>query len=98
MAQMQLDQANGLHYEDRLRDIQSRVEDLGREIAQSRLGVVIERGLMTPTRTSHTVKLFNGNNSIAVVLTREEFLDEFGLFDRAAVPRLRTAIAKLRTA
>jgi len=92
---MQRDEPSGVHYEERLRDIQSRVEDLSREVAQSRLGVVIERGLMTPTRTSHTVKLFNGNNSIAVVLTREEFLDEFGLFDRAAVPRLRSAIAKL---
>jgi len=94
---MPLNGPEGLDYEERIRDIQSRVEDLGREIADSRLGVVIERGLMTPTRTSHTVKLFNGDNSIAVVLTREEFLDEFGLFDRAAVPRLRTAIAKLRT-
>jgi len=93
---MRLNESEGLDYEERLRDIRSRVEDLGREIVDSSLGVVIERGLMTPTRTSHTVKLFNGSNSIAVVLTREEFLDEFGLFDRAAVPRLRSAIAKLR--
>ena len=92
-----LNESEGVGYEERIRDIQARVEDLGREVDDSRLGVVIERGLMTPTRTSHTVKLFNGDNSIAVVLTREEFLDEFGLFDRAAVPRLRTAIAKLRT-
>jgi len=92
-----LNESEGVGYEERIRDIQARVEDLGREVDDSRLGVVIERGLMTPTRTSHTVKLFNGSNSIAVVLTREEFLDEFGLFDRAAVPRLRTAIAKLRT-
>ena len=93
----QLNDSEGMGYEERIRDIQSRVEDLGREIVQSRLDVVIERGLMTPTRTSHTVKLFNGDDTIAVVLSREEFLDEFGLFDRAAVPRLRTAIAKLRT-
>jgi hypothetical protein len=87
---------NGIGYAERIRDIQSRVEDLGRELADGQLDVVVERGVMTPTRTSHTVKLFNGASTIAVVLTREEFLDEFGLFDRAAVPRLRTAISKLK--
>jgi hypothetical protein len=83
-------------YEDRIRDIQQRVQALGREMAGAQLDVQIERGLMTPTRTSHTVKLLNGSASAAVIISREEFLDEFGLFDRAAVPRLRTAILKLK--
>ena len=94
---MQSKLPDGAAYEDRIRDIQLRVEDLGRDLADAQLNVLIERGLMTPTRTSHTVKLFNGADSIAVVLTREEFLDEFGLFDRAAVPRLRSAILKLKS-
>ena len=94
---MQSNLPEGVVYEDRIRDIQLRVEGLGRDLADAQLGVLIERGLMTPTRTSHTVKLFNGADSIVVVLTREEFFDEFGLFDSAAVPRLRNAILKLKT-
>jgi hypothetical protein len=85
----------GSGYEERICEIRSRVQALGRELAATRLEVQVERGLMTPTRTSHTVRLFNGASAISVVLSREEFLDEFGLFDRAAVPRLRTAIQEL---
>ena len=82
-------------YEERIGEIRARVEMLGRELAATRLDIEVERGLMTPTRTSHTVRLFNGASAISVILSREEFLDEFGLFDRAAVPRLRKAIREL---
>ena len=88
--------ANGVAYDDRIRDIELRVERLGRELAAAAFEVKVERGTMTPTRTAHAVRLFNKDASVAVILTREEFLDDFGLFERTAVPKLRTAIATLK--
>ena len=80
-----------LGYGERIAALQSRIRDL----AAAPLDVLIERGAPAPTRTAHTVRLRCGMREAAVVLSREEFLDEFGLFERAALPRLRSAIASL---
>lgn len=83
-------------YSERIFALQSRIRELGRALAAVELDVVIERGTLAPTRTAHTVRLRCGPDEVAVVLSREEFLNEFELFERAALPRLRSAIGRLK--
>jgi len=51
---------------------------------------------MALIRTSHTVKMTGRAGEETVVLTKEEFLNEYDLFERNAAPRLRAAVERLR--
>ena len=86
-----------MRYEDRIHAIVARIQDMGRALAIADLDVVVERGAKAPTRTAHTVRLCHGTQETILLLSREEFFNEFDLFDRAAVPRLRAAIGRLGT-
>lgn len=79
-------------YEQRVAAVTQRAHELCREFGRLDLDVAIDSISMAPVRTAHTVKLVRNNSEQAVVLSKEEFLNEFDLFERAAVPKLRAAI------
>jgi len=83
-------------YADRVLAITSWACELGRQIAHDALTVEIDNGPMALVRTSHTVKMTGSAGEETVVLTKEEFLNEYDLFERNAAPRLRAAIERLR--
>jgi hypothetical protein len=83
-------------YADRVGEISSWVSNLGRDVACGALAVEIDSESMALVRTSHTVKIATQSGEEAVVLTKEEFLNEYGLFERNAAPRLRAAVERLK--
>ena len=83
-----------MSYEKRVAAVTERAYELCRESGRFDLDIAIDSSSVAPVRTAHTVKLVGGESEQAVVLSKEEFLDEFDLFERAAVPRLRAAIER----
>jgi len=83
-------------YEQRVAAITERTHQICQEIGRLDLQIAIDSSSAAPVRTAHTLKLVRDDSEQAVVLSKEEFLNEFGLFERAAVPTLRAAIEKFR--
>jgi len=81
-----------MNYEQRVTAITERAHEICREVGRSDLQVAIDSSSVAPVRTAHTVKLVRDDDEKAVVLSKEEFHDEFDLFERAGVPKLRAAI------
>jgi len=79
-------------YEQRVAAVTQRAHELCRESGRLDLEVAVDSISMAPVRTAHTVKLVRNDSEQAVVLSKEEFLNEFDLFERAGVPKLRAAI------
>ncbi len=88
-----------LHGYDEYRDAVERIATSVAEITRraGRFGVRVEVDSISqrPVRTCHTVRIRNGMAVREVILSREEFFDEFGLFRRSAVPRLEEALRTL---
>jgi len=89
-------EADGTSYEQRVTAITKRAHQICQEFGHFDLQIAIDSSSATPVRTAHTLRLVHDDDEQAVVLSKEEFLNEFGLFERAAVPKLRAAIEKLR--
>ncbi len=83
-------------YAGRVVAIRSWVCELARQIALDALTIEIDSEPMALIRTSHTVKMTGRAGEETVVLTKEEFLNEYDLFERNAAPRLRAAVERLR--
>ena len=87
-------EANRAWYEQRVTAITLRALQICQEFGHVDLQIAIDSSSATPVRTAHTLKLVRNDDEQAIVLSKEEFLNEFGLFERAAVPKLRAAIEK----
>ncbi len=89
----------GRHGYDEYRDAVERVAMSVAEITRraGRFGVRVEIDSISQrlVRTCHTVRIRNGMAVREVILSREEFFDEFGLFGRSAMPRLEEALRTL---
>ena len=81
-----------MSYEQRVAAITARAREICREFGRLDLEIAIDSSSAAPVRTAHTVKFACDDNEQAVVLSKEEFLDEYDLFERAAVPKLRAVI------
>jgi len=93
---MHLIEAERGGYVERIVAIRSWVHELARELARLDLSVDIDAEGPAFIRTSHTVRIRSEAGEEAVVLTKEEFWNEFDLFERSAVPRLRAALERLQ--
>jgi len=94
---MYLIETERTEYADRVLAIRSWLQELGRQIARVDLSIEIDGASQAFIRTSHTVAIRDGGAEQAVVLTKEEFWNEYDLFERSAAPKLRAAIEGLRT-
>jgi len=94
---MQLVEEGRGEYVERLLAIRSWVHELAQDLARSDLSVEIDAEGPAFIRTSHMIRIRSDAGEQALVLTKEEFWNEFDLFERNAVPRLREAIEKLRS-
>lgn len=79
-------------YEQRVTAITERAHQICQEFGRFDLQIAIDSSSAIPVRTAHTLKLVRHDSEQAVVLSKEEFLNEFDLFERTAVPKLRAAI------
>ena len=93
---MQLIEAERGEYVQRLVAIRTWVQELARDFAHVDLSVEIDGEEPALIRTSHTVRVRSAAGEEAVVLTKEEFWNEFELFERSAVPRLQAALKRLQ--
>jgi len=93
---MHLMEAERGEYVQRLVAIRSWVQELARGFAHVDLSVEIDGEEPALVRTSHTVRVRSAVGEEAVVLTKEEFWNEFELFERSAVPRLQAALKRLQ--
>jgi len=82
-------------YGQRVVAIQSWARELGRAIGQDDFFIEIDGEMLAFIRTSHTVRIRGDAGEEAVVLSKEEFWNEYDLFERSAAPRLRAAIERL---
>jgi len=93
---MHLIEAERGEYVLRLVTIRSWIEEVARDLAHSEFSVEIDGEGPALIRTSHTVRVRSAAGEEAVVLTKEEFWDEFDLFERSAAPKLQAAIRRLQ--
>jgi hypothetical protein len=82
-------------YVQRVGAIRSRVQELGREIAIANLDIRIDSELLILPRTSHSVTIASGACTQSVMMTKEEFFDEYCMFEVRATPKLRAAIREI---
>jgi hypothetical protein len=92
---MQAIEAQRDAYGRRVLAIGSWVRELGRQIARLDLSVEIDAEVLAFIRTSHTVTIRGEGGEQAVLLTKEEFWNEYQLFERSAAPRLRAAVERM---
>lgn len=85
-------EADSGSYEQRVTAITARAHQICQDFGRFDLQIAIDSSSAIPVRTAHTLRLVRDDNEQAVVLSKEEFLNEFDLFERAAVPKLRAAI------
>lgn len=83
-------------YGQRVVAIQSWARELGRAVADADFSIEIDGEMLAFIRTSHTVRIRGDAGEEAVVLSKEEFWNEYDLFERTAAPRLRAAMERLR--
>lgn len=92
---MYLIETERTEYANRVVAIRSWVQELIRQISSVDLFIEIDDESPTLLRTSHTVSIRGAPGQETVVLTKEEFWNEYELFERSAAPRLRAAIERL---
>ncbi len=92
---MHLIEAERAEYVQRLVAIQTWVQEVARDLAHADLSVEIDGEEPVLIRTSHTVRVRSAVGEEAIVLTQEEFWNEFDLFERSAAPRLQAALKRL---
>jgi hypothetical protein len=85
-------------YAGRVGQIRAWLTELGRQTVRTSLTIEIDGESMSSIRTSHSVKIISAHGEETVVLTKEEFLDDYGLFELSAAPKLRAAIERLKAA
>jgi len=93
---MQVSEAERGGYVQRLVAIRSWIREVAQDLAHADLSVEIDGEEPTLIRTSHTVRVRSAAGEEAVVLTKEEFWNEFDLFERSAAPRLQAALKRLQ--
>jgi hypothetical protein len=93
---MHLIEAEREEYVQRLVAIRSWVQEVARVLAHAELSVEIDVEEPALIRTSHTVRVCSAAGEEAVVLTKEEFWNEFDLFERSAAPKLEAALRRLQ--
>lgn len=93
---MQLIEAERREYVQRLITIRSWIEEVAQEFAHADLSIEIDGEEPGLIRTSHTVRVRSAVGEEAVVLTKEEFWNEFDLFERSAAPRLQAVLKRLQ--
>lgn len=82
-------------YRDAVERIVTCVAGITRRVGRFGVQVEVDSISQQPVRTCHTVRIRNGMAVREVILSREEFFDEFGLFRRSAMPRLEEALRTL---
>jgi len=82
-------------YVARLMAIRSWVQELAQTLGRTDLSVEIDGEEPPLIRTSHLVRVRSTAGEETVVLTKEEFWNEFDLFQRSAAPRLQDALKRL---
>lgn len=93
---MHLIEAERREYVQRLVAIRSWIEEVARDQAHADFSIEIDGEEPALIRTSHTVRVRSAAGEEAVVLTKEEFWNEFDLFERSAAPRLQAALKRLQ--
>ncbi len=82
-------------YRDAVERIVMSVAEITRRTGRFGVQVEVDSISQQPVRTCHTVRIRNGMAVREVILSKEEFFDEFGLFRRSAMPRLDEALRTL---
>ncbi len=82
-------------YCDAVERIRMSVSEITRQAGRFGVQVEVDSISQWPVRTCHIVRIRRGVTVREVILSKEEFFDEFGLFRRCAMPRLDEALRTL---